>query len=500
MSIALCINGRNDTSYPSAALNDARTCALDCVADYAAQISDIADVYYLSADGTVPAGYPWQSVVCSTVKGFLTFAQSLSDEITDIIYIHNDTPLINGVVTAEMIRDHRTYHAEYTFAEGYPSGFAPEILSREGILHLNNLCDKDDTVLKKGALFDLVSKDINSFDLETKISDVDMRSYRLTLGMDTKQEFLVTRKIYQACTAEKPEVDEKVLTSVITGREELQRSLPVYASIQLTDGCPQKCSYCPYPVMNPSLLTDRNYMKYADYMAIIKKLKSFMEGGYVSLSPFGEPALHPDIYSLASGTVSEGFTVVIETSGIGWDKKHVAALIKECGPGLLWIVSMDAPEPELYARLRGEGYNEAFDFASFLVKEAPSTAYVQCVRMKENEDVLEPFYRFWKERTDNIIIQKYDWFAGFLPSNTVSDISPVHRNVCWHLKRDLTVLMDGTVPLCKEDAGKTRVLGNMFTDTVEEIWERALPVFMDHTKKRYPGICEGCDEYYTYNF
>ena len=500
MSIALCINGRNDSGFPSAFLDESGTCALGCIREYASSLPGISDIYYLTSDSSVPEGYPWSPVSCSGMRDFLKFAAALPDDVTEIVFVHNDTPLVNVSITLEMLADHKKYHAEFTFAEGFPLGFAPEILSREGVTHLANILGDADMPLAKGALFDAVAKDINAFDLETKISKKDMRSYRVALGMDTKQQFLATRNIYRACTEGGRKVDEDVLTEVITVREELQRTLPVYVSVQITDGCPQKCGYCPYPKMNPELLTARNTMKFDDYQQILGKLKDFMDTSYINISPFGEPSLHPDIYRIIQSTADNGFTAVVETSGLGWDREKVKSLTDACKGNLLWIVSIDSNDPKLYSTLRGEGFSEAFEFAKFITEAAPETGYVQCVRMKENEDLLEPFYRFWKERTDNIIIQKYDWYSGFLPENTVSDISPIHRNVCWHLKRDLTILLDGTVPLCKADVKRTRVLGNIFTDAVEKIWQNALPVFREHADKKYEGICEGCDEYYTYNF
>ena len=49
-----------------------------------------------------------------------------------------------------------------------------------------------------------------------------------------------------------------------------------------------------------------------------------------------------------------------------------------------------------------------------------------------------------------------------LPARKVSDLSPLTRRPCWHLKRDLSVLMDGAVPLCKECVRGEIVLGNAF--------------------------------------
>jgi spiro-SPASM protein len=87
-----------------------------------------------------------------------------------------------------------------------------------------------------------------------------------------------------------------------------------------------------------------------------------------------------------------------------------------------------------------------------------------------------------------------------LPQRKVTDLSPLDRFPCRHLQRDLSVLLDGTVPLCREDIHKTTVLGNLLTGSLEAIWEKGAPHYRRQLAKNYTAICGKCDEYYTYNF
>jgi spiro-SPASM protein len=154
----------------------------------------------------------------------------------------------------------------------------------------------------------------------------------------------------------------------------------------------------------------------------------------------------------------------------------------------------------MYRRLRGAGFAEAMRTADALLALFPARTWVQAVRMKENEDDLEVFFKTWKARTENVIIQKHDWFCGMLPDRKVADLSPVRRFPCWHLKRDMPVLLDGTVPLCREDVRMENRLGNALREDLSAIWERGEAVYRSHVAGEYPGICAKCDEYYTYNF
>ena len=130
----------------------------------------------------------------------------------------------------------------------------------------------------------------------------------------------------------------------------------------------------------------------------------------------------------------------------------------------------------------------------------PKDAYAQAVRVKGAEDDIELFYRFWKDAGANTIIQKYDDFHGILPDLRAADLSPITRLPCWHLQRDMPVLLDGTVPACREDLERGRVLGNVFSESLEAVWERGEALYREHGNREYAGICAGCDEYYTYNF
>ena len=100
--------------------------------------------------------------------------------------------------------------------------------------------------------------------------------------------------------------------------------------------------------------------------------------------------------------------------------------------------------------LRGEGQEKVLEFIEFLGKISPDNLYVQTTRMIENEDYLESLYQEWKEKPGQLIIKKYDHFCSCLPPRKVTELAPWVRNPCWHLKRDMTVLLDGTVLTCQE--------------------------------------------------
>jgi spiro-SPASM protein len=430
----------------------------------------------------------------------------------DVFYFWGDWPLLDPDLTSRMHANHRSYFAEYSFADAYPVGLSPEILKASVLEALKPLAARVDQELTRDAIFRVIQVDINSFDIETEVSPVDVRLDRVSLQCDTKRNFLLAGRF-----AEEGVRDAASALSLIAEKPGLLRTLPAFLNLQVAGGCPQACSYCPYPKTHANLLSDRSETDLDLIVPLLDRAVDFCGDAVVSLSLWGESSLHSKIVDIAGAVLGRpNLRLLVETSGMGWSDETLDAIASFAGerplsrlgpssaPGMpgpvTFILSLDAMEEPLYRELRGPGFEEARAFADRASARFPGSVYVQAVRMKENEDPLEGFYRYWKEKTDRIIIQKYDHFSGFLPERKVTDLSPLVRRPCWHLMREICVLLDGTVPVCREDLGNTTVLGNAFTDPLEAIWKNGEPLYLDHVARRYPGPCAGCDEYYTFSF
>jgi spiro-SPASM protein len=363
----------------------------------------------------------------------------------------------------------------------------------------------------------VLQKDINAFDIETEISPVDLRSYRLSLTADSKRNLLLLTRFASGMPLSIPAGNPTgipELASLIGGRPELLRTLPAFYPIQAAASCPQACSLCPYAgagsVTSGAPGSGGGFMEVPRFEELLDKIEAFSGDAVIDLSLWGELALHPQRLELIRRVLSRpGLSLVIETSGIGWKAAEAELLAEEARKAaprknrmapLSWIISLDTAEGERYREIRGAGFAEAVDWAKRLLPLFPRDLYVQAVRVKGFEDDTEGFYRFWKEAGAACIIQKYDHFCGVLPDLRAADLSPIERQPCWHLMRDMPVLLDGSVPLCREEPAAGRLLGNAFTGSLEEIWSRGEGFYREQCAKTYGGICAGCDEYYTYNF
>lgn len=454
--------------------------------------------YYIFTDGdiTVPEEFTVIRYLEWTVRLLLHELLRCMQGRQNIFYCYGDTPFLNPSITQRMFENHRKYFSHYSFADGYPYGMAPEIIQSEGLEMLAKLGENNEGPVERDTLFTIIQKDINTFDLDTEIAPVDLRMLRISLSADSKRNFAVLRAI-----VDQGIMDEDGILKTLLERQELLRTYPAYYNIQLTARCPYACSYCPYPYINPGLLNDDAEMSVDRLDGILEKISGFSDDAVIGYSLWGEPAFHSGIYDILTRTAGyDRFRICLETSGLGWDRDSLKAIKDRIEKKTMWIVSLDANDRQQYEKLRGQGLEKVTGFISFLMDTFGSSVYVQAVRMRENETRLDSFYKEWHAKTENVIIQKYDYFCGFLPQLKVTDISPLKRQACWHLKRDLAILVNGDVPMCRDDVKAETILGNIFRDPLEVIWENGRQLYSGHLKGEYPALCRECDEYYTYNF
>ena len=453
-----------------------------------------------------PNGKQW------TRKQVLNTLASLSEGFDYTYYAWADCPFLDAGLADAVSKRHIRYAAEYSYADGFPYGLAPEILAPGVAAILSNISDDDDAPVERDSIFATLQKDINAFDIETEIAADDLRIHRLSLSADSKRNLLLLTRFAEAGCSSANDI-----TQVIKERPELLRTLPSFYAIQVAGPCPQTCALCPYPRYGYVQAHAKDFLAPERFNTLLDKISDFSGDAVIDLSLWGELSLHPQKLELICAALERPqLSTIIETSGLGWktgELEALASMAKSAAPraGILaaplsWIVSLDAHDEARYRGIRGAGYHEALETVKTLTRFFPNDTHVQAIRVKDSEDDIENFYRSWKETESHVIIQKYDPFCGKLSDLGVSDLSPLIRRPCWHLMRDLPILLDGTVPLCREDlgalAGKAEhgTLGNVFSDELATIWERGFPAYKQHCGAVYSGLCEKCDEYYIYNF
>ena len=462
---------------------------------------------------------------CTTISELLEELDKICTEsgAESVVFSYADCLFLNKSLAQGLLSTHFDYKAEYTFAEGYPEGFAPEVLNKGTITILKELSKTTakatgDQKISRHSIMDIIKTDINSFEVETVLAPVDWRLFRFAFDCRKKENFISCQKLYEQFGNNT--ADPVELSTAAAKNPEILKTVPGFYNLQLAQKCQGKCSYCPYPAAlkqkeGTEPVTAAKIMDLNKVCSLVEQISELSGEAVIELSAWGECFNHPDLLKIIEKILSfEGLSVFIEADGCSIPQNfaaEVAKIVNAAGERtngwqkLMIAVSMDGFTAQTCASLRGSDFNleKSVETVKNLEQALPGCVYPQFVRMNANEEELEGFFRYWNEKTNatggNFIIQKYNSFAGLLKNEEPADLSPLDRNVCWHLRRDMTILYNGDVPLCY-----SRVLddikGNVFEEGLVSVWKKFDDELKKHIEQNYCEKCGGCDEFYTFNF
>lgn len=462
-----------------------------------------------------------------------TLFQEISDSLnkTDCdyaLYSFAFNPFINQTLTEKLTETHEKFRSEYSFADGYPVSVSPEILDKGLVKILSEIIKtKDelkDLAVTKSSVFDLIKTDINSFEIETEISENDWRLYRFDFSCDKKENYIACVNLYEKVKSlnESERTDIQKICETASKDVKVLKTIPGYFNIQIENEYQSKNPYCPYFKFDNS---GKTKMSFEQFKELLKKINDFNPDGVVSLSLWGDPLLHPDFFDFVNEVISyPGLTALVETDGFDFAKmdfstedspyiKSLKLLSEKASDAgtrkngyapVLWLVNVDAMTQTSYEKIHpGMKLDNAVASVKILQSLFSGNVYAQFLRITENEEELENFYRTYKEKDfvsgGKFIIQKYNHFCKVMPEVKSADLSPVDRNPCWHVRRDFNILSDGSVPVCRDKSFESPI-GNAFTEDLTVIFERNDSVLQNDIDKKLCEGCSLCDEYYTYNF
>lgn len=474
-----------------------------------------------------------------------------------VVLCYADLPFVNKELTKRLVKTHVEYKCEYTFADGFPYGLAPELIDTGALgilveLSKTNSADEGSKNFERGSLYNLIKTDINSFDVEAELSDTDWRLLRFNLSCANKDSFLQCKNTFEAVKDWGEALslyDAEKLCKVASECPGVLKTVPGFYNIQICteldtkpvyepceaeaqtskaklppseldmppSGADVKPSAQPVPPYGTDVRTAA--MSLERFGLLCKKISGLSQNAVLNLGFLCEPLCHKDFLLLVKEVFKyEGLSVFFETSALAASEdfcQSLCQIVQEAGAAangyqrLMVAVRLDAVSKETFAKVNGADQAD-FDMVlagcDRLCKSLPGMVYPQFTRMNQNEGELEAFYRYWNEKSNpsggNCIIQKYNDYSGVLPACKPADLSPLERDVCWHLRRDMTILCDGACVLCPNMnfSDEREILGNAFEDDLGEIWKKTDSAILNHINNNYCECCRKCDEYYTFNF
>ncbi|TGM97931.1 spiro-SPASM protein [Leptospira yasudae] len=405
-------------------------------------------------------------------------------------------PCLDTNLSREIYERHDRYLSQYSYSENLPAGIVPTIVSRE---FTNGIPDATKTAAQE-----YLAKNINHYDVEIFYHAPDLRQYRLDFSLKNRRSLNLVRGFLKA----KEEWSYSEIQPWIQEHPEVFRTGPSYLELEVYRGCELSCTFCPRQFGSND--QDGTFLSPSFLENLVKQQEESFSNEYsVCFGGLGEPLLHPEFPKLISAVIGASShllqELIVETA-LYTDFENTFNFLNTLAPEqkekITWIVNLTTKNADKYERLYGKkSLNKVLSNLDKLESVFPKNRiYLQFLKIQEAEEEVEIWVDETEKRGYGVVLQKYNRYAGLMPEKRVTDLTPIQREFCWHLNRDLYVNSQGTVSVCKQIPAKE--LGNLHKENLMQIWQKGLPSFaksLNGNHETTGAPCLSCDEWYTFN-
>lgn len=243
------------------------------------------------------------------------------------------------------------------------------------------------------------------------------------------------------------------------------------ARIEISNLCNYTCSFCPWLTQTRK----KEYMKFENFKIILDKIKGRYE--HITFSGMGEPMIHPEFMSFVAAAKIKGFKVLIITNGSKLTKETFLLLqqMKVETIRISWY------EMEEQRKVLNE------------ILPLRTTTKINLHFTPEDPGKLSTvkFIDDFKDRADIIEV----WTPHNWASKDKFNYRKVQENKssCGRIKENpIQIQVDGTVVMCCLSWDNQLPLGNILTQSIEDIYQSEM--YKRLKRNEFEGlICENCE-------
>ena len=264
--------------------------------------------------------------------------------------------------------------------------------------------------------------------------------------------------------------------------DRLKAEFPSQIVVDITEVCNLACIHCPHPEFKKSAHYQARYLAPELNAKMVDEVRDKGCGftQYIRYTSEGEPLIHPRGYEMIEYAArNSGVFVTLTTNGTIMNEKRTRKLL-DSGVHMIDI-SIDALEPETYAKVRVNGDLEVtrgnvLNLIRWIKQAGLSTkVVVSFVEQPENTSEAGAFKKFWTEQgADDVVIRRLHSSAG----STVSIAKllrkggeSVMRYPCLYPWERITLNPRGELSFCPQDWVHGSFVANYRTTTIAETWQ-----------------------------
>ncbi|HEX2036585.1 MAG TPA: radical SAM/SPASM domain-containing protein [Chloroflexota bacterium] len=283
---------------------------------------------------------------------------------------------------------------------------------------------------------------------------------------------------------------------------------PLKLHLEPTSVCNLRCPMCPQAI--DAVKGNNGYIDLQVYRKIVDEAAGFARE--INLFFRGEPLLHKSMAELLRYGRSKGARLHVNTNATILREKQSRMLIEDGASKV--TISFDGPDKATYEQMRkGATYEKTLEnVRQFLrlVKEYRSNGWrtpytvMQVILPYDPQSPGPQVPRHMKELFAGLPVDEWDpiWphgWAGVMQENGVVQAQPYGTNYhpCNWLWKSLAIYWDGRVASCCADFSGDQIIGDVKTQSLQEIWNGEAMVRLRRlqVEGRYKeaSLCSGCD-------
>jgi len=271
-----------------------------------------------------------------------------------------------------------------------------------------------------------------------------------------------------------PDMDAASLRSALEGDV---LDLPIIDQVELTNVCPMSCLMCP---TGQGILTrKKGYMDRALFTRIVDNVAATQKGiKPLTLHNLGESLLHQELPDFIRLATARGLQTELSANP-GHLPLAKYLQLEEAGLSRL-VLDVDGMDVETLEKIRGTGAKGARAFENLDALLARRRSHptstpqilIQMIKLPHNAH----HHAAFQQRFSDLGIAGVMAYLKDVDANTNSDeqVFQIGRKprsyLCRAPWRTVVILWDGRVVPCCHDADAHLVLGNLNTQTLQEIW------------------------------
>ncbi|MGL5255098.1 MAG: SPASM domain-containing protein [Brevinema sp.] len=346
----------------------------------------------------------------------------------------------------------KEYLYDVLFAERLPEGLLPNFIAKGFLSDLVSLIPENTPSITP--LKTVINWEFKGIDVGIWLSPSSVALERVSFLPIDKNSLSFVDALSQ-----RPQLSIADAEKAITQLRPLIHCAPFYCAIELQQG--------------------GKFMEVSLFQKIIHQLDEVAPQAVISLGVYEESLDYPHLERILD-YLGDKRRVIVESKGLFPDENIVSKLL----------------ERENVDIILDEG-----DFSSKIATlfSENTRFWVRFTRNKQSEDNILPFLKKYSFLGTRAIIAKENSFGDATTASV--DLSPLKRHACFALGREMIILANGDVPICRQSPSNIRA--SLIEKTLSEVWAECLVDFLkqvENPNTETCAQCKGCGDWWVFNF